>query len=334
MAELRRDPLRGHYVILAPERSKRPSDFQRPPQIILRSEQNPFLPGNEGQTPPELDAVRRNDSPPNGPGWTVRVFDNKYSALKPEPDPVLTRGGGVGFFSATEAYGTQEVMVMTPDPERPIAAMQIDELDQVFALAQHRLALAARRERVNYALLFENRGPEAGASRHHPHLQLYAMEVVPPGIEDLRVRARRHWDSRESNLFGDVLAAELDQGERVIRADSSFVTVAPFGSRVPYELLLMPRAQSCTFITVPPAERRRFAAHLRDVMQRLDRTLGRPPYNLLLHTAFRHDPLERDSFRWHVEILPRLSIQSGMEWTVSMYMNVTAPEAAAVDLRA
>lgn len=334
MAELRRDPLRGHYVVLAPERSLRPSDFQRPPKIILAPEKNPFLPGNESQTPPEIDAVRRNDSLPNGPGWTVRVFANRYPALQLDPDPVLTRGGGVGLFSATEAYGMQEVIVTTPDPERPLGAMQIDELDQVLSLIQHRLAVASRNERVHYALVFENRGPEAGASRHHPHLQLYAMEVVPPGVEDLRNRARRHWESRDSNLFGDVLAAELEQGDRVVRADSSFVSFAPFASRVPYEVLLLPRAQSSTFITVPPAERRRFAAHLRDLLRRLNRVLDRPPYNLLLHTAFGHDALERDSFRWHVEILPRLTIPGGLELTGGIALNPTAPEAAALDLRA
>ncbi len=89
--------------------------------------------------------------------------------------------------------------------------MQIDELDQVLSLLQHRLAVASREERFNYVLVFENRGPEAGASRHHPHLQLYGMQVVPPGVEDLRNRARRHWEIRE---IGDVLVAELDQGER------------------------------------------------------------------------------------------------------------------------
>lgn len=333
MAELRRDPLRGHYALIAPERSLRPSDFKRPPQIILDLAGSPFMPGNEDQTPPEIESIRRNDTPANGPGWSVRVFPNKYAALSSEPDEVLTRGGGTSMFSATTAYGAQEVVVMTPEPERALARMSVDEIDQVLALVQHRLARLARDARIHYGLVFENRGPEAGASRHHPHLQIYAMEVMPPGINDMRIRARRYYDERESDVFGDVLQAEMTQGERIVRADAAFVTFAPFASRLPYELLVMPRAQSCCFSSVPPAERRRLAVHLRNVLLRVFIALDRPPYNLLLHTAFDSDALDRNSFRWHIEILPRLSMLGGFEWTGQMYVNATAPEAAAVDLR-
>lgn len=211
--------------------------------------------------------------------------------------------------------------------------MRIEEIDQVFALVQHRLVRLSRDPRIHYCLLFQNRGPEAGASRHHPHFQLYAMELLPPGIADLRVRARQHFTDRESSIFEDTLAAELESGERVVRADSAFVSFAPFASRVPYELMVIPRAHSCSFAHVPPAERRRFAVHLRDIMRRLNAVVGRAPYNLLLHTAFETDVLDRDSFRWHLEILPRLTATGGLEWSGQMFLNTTAPEAAAVDLR-
>ncbi|MEO1173314.1 MAG: hypothetical protein AAFX94_14875, partial [Myxococcota bacterium] len=161
MAELRRDPIRGHHVLISPERSLRSSDYSRPPQIIDVS-QSPFLPGHEEQTPPEIDSVRLNDSLPNSPGWSVRVFPNMYAALSRKPSSVLTRGGGAGLFSAAEAFGSQEVMVISPEPGQEIARMRIEEIDQVFALVQHRLVRLSRDPRIHYCLLFQNRGPEAG----------------------------------------------------------------------------------------------------------------------------------------------------------------------------
>ena len=45
---------------------------------------------------------------------------------------------------------------------------------------------------------------------------------------------------------------------------------------------------------------------LKSLVARLDRTLEKPPYNLIVHTA----PLREDVgpfFHWHVEVMPRIS---------------------------
>jgi UDPglucose--hexose-1-phosphate uridylyltransferase len=83
MPELRKDPVIGRWVIISSERGKRPHDWAVEPEK-KRGGFCPFCPGNEDKTPPELIAIRPDGSPPNTPGWTLRVVSNKFPALQIE----------------------------------------------------------------------------------------------------------------------------------------------------------------------------------------------------------------------------------------------------------
>ncbi len=57
--EVRVDPLTGLKVIIAAARKDRPGgDFDLDPPAPIDTEKDPFLPGHEDRTPPEVDAVR------------------------------------------------------------------------------------------------------------------------------------------------------------------------------------------------------------------------------------------------------------------------------------
>src|SRR5437868_6170557 len=80
MPELRRNPITGHYVILAENRGGRPQEVDI--QQIMRPQSIcPFCEGHEERTPSEVLALRSANSKPNGPGWRVRVVPNKFAAL-------------------------------------------------------------------------------------------------------------------------------------------------------------------------------------------------------------------------------------------------------------
>jgi UDPglucose--hexose-1-phosphate uridylyltransferase len=61
---IRKTPITGDPVILAPERAERPNAYQGAPC--------PFCPGAESETPPEM---ARHGNP-----WRIRVFPNKFPA--------------------------------------------------------------------------------------------------------------------------------------------------------------------------------------------------------------------------------------------------------------
>jgi UDPglucose--hexose-1-phosphate uridylyltransferase len=71
---------------------------------------------------------------------------------------------------------------------------------------------------------------------------------------------------------------------------------------------------------------------LKSVLQRMDRALETPPYNLIVHTSpFSEET--GDFYHWHVEIMPKLTRVAGFEWGTGFYLNPTSPEEAAHALR-
>ncbi|HNQ35167.1 MAG TPA: galactose-1-phosphate uridylyltransferase, partial [bacterium] len=81
MSQLRRDPIINRWVIISTERARRPNDFRVEKQAIGKGGFCPFCEGNEAKTPAEIMAIRRPDSGPNQPGWSLRVVSNKFPAL-------------------------------------------------------------------------------------------------------------------------------------------------------------------------------------------------------------------------------------------------------------
>ena len=114
MPELRKDPITGRWVIIAPDRAKRPNDFEAP---VTRPAETfcPFCEGNESASPAEIVAYRNHGSLPNGPGWRVRCVPNKFPALQIEGD---VESRGVGMYDVMQGIGAHEVILDCPQHER------------------------------------------------------------------------------------------------------------------------------------------------------------------------------------------------------------------------
>jgi len=332
MQQLRRDPLHGHWSVIAPNRDGRPIaiDTAPGPQSGLRC---PFCPGNEADTPPEVDAVRPTASQPNGPGWTVRVVPNKYAALAADrtaDEHVIEAVGDL--YRHQPGVGAHEVVISTTRHGSRASAFSVNHWDTLLAACQYRMEAVMRDPRVKHVLLFENQGPAAGASLAHAHMQMVGTPMTGAVVAKEMLNCRAHHARQESCLLCDLSEAEMAASDRVVHADEAAVTLAPYASRVPYELLTIPRAHRSEFGKVPPLERRLLAAHLRTVLEAVDHYLDAPSYNWVLHTAPKTsgDP---ELYHWHVELLPRLTHLAGFELGSGSYINSTAPEHAAARLR-
>ena len=110
------------------------------------------------------------------------------------------------------------------------------------------------------------------------------------------------------------------------------VALAPYAPRFAFETWLLPKRHGARFEETPRHESESLARLLKAVLQRLDRALESPPFNLVVHTApFTEDVT--DVFHWHVEIMPKLTRVAGFEWGTGFYINPTSPEEAAKVLR-
>ncbi|HYM46378.1 MAG TPA: hypothetical protein VES65_09520, partial [Solirubrobacteraceae bacterium] len=132
MAEIRIDPLSGHRTIVAGERSRRPGGEPRcePPEPIDPAS-DPFAPGHEDRTPPELYALRPGGGPPDSPGWTVRVVPNLYPALAaPDPDGDGSRSPASSeLFTSLPAVGAHEVIVNGPQSVPSLADLPPEQVE-------------------------------------------------------------------------------------------------------------------------------------------------------------------------------------------------------------
>ncbi|NPV69415.1 MAG: DUF4921 family protein [Firmicutes bacterium] len=325
MPELRKDILTGTWVIIATERGKRPHDFARPAET-KKGGTCPFCYGNEGLTPPEVLAYR-DGSPPDTPGWSIRVVPNKFPALS--PDLAREEPRYVGPHLVMNAAGGHEVLVESPRHDSSLGTHDVDQVELVIRALKDRIRAYGRGGRVEYVQAFKNSGATAGASLEHTHFQLIALPVTP-GVVQAEMRGLNRGNGGDCTLC-DVLRYESENGDRIVDESAGFIVYCPVASRFPYETWIAPACHLPRFEETPEDLSRELAAVLRNTVRRLEAAFDNPPYNLILHTA----PFGAagDGFHWHIEILPRLTIAAGFELGTGYYINPTPPEMAAPLLR-
>jgi UDPglucose--hexose-1-phosphate uridylyltransferase len=324
LPEIRVDPLSGERVIVAGERAGRPNaGLTAQPAAPIDVEGDPFAPGHEDRTPPEVWALRPDGGAPDTPGWSVRAVPNLYPALEPgSPDP--ERSAQPDLFTALAARGAHEVIVNAPDAVTSLADLPVEQAVTAAEAWRERMRAHAGAAHVH---LIVNERREAGASLPHTHAQLYAMGFVPHEVARERERFGAYATrTMGGNLLADLVQSEVRGRERIVAIDDEAVLMAPYASRLPYQLMLAPRRPRQRFEDDGPLG----AALLHDGLRRLARRFGcSPPLNLWVRTA----PRDAEHFAWRIDVVPRLTTVAGLELGTGVHMNIVAPERAAAELR-
>src|SRR3954452_8156044 len=322
--EVRVDPLTGLKSIIAAGRATRPgAGFAVEAAEPVDPERDPFLEGHEDRTPPEVWAQRPVGGPPDTPGWLVRSVPTLSPAVRldaetppPHPNPDL--------FTAQPAAGVQEVIVNAPLPVTSLANLTPEHV--ATAVEGWRERMRAHLDAACVHLLVNERR-EGGASLPHTHAQLYALPFVPAAVARERERFGAYATrTMGGNLLADLLQEEVRMRDRIVAIDDEAVVLAPYASRLPFQLMLVPRRARPRFEEEGAAG----AALLHDALLRLRRRLGAsPPLNLWVRTA----PRGADTFCWRIDVLPRLTHLAGLELGTGVNLCVVAPEVAAQELR-
>jgi UDPglucose--hexose-1-phosphate uridylyltransferase len=170
--------------------------------------------------------------------YQVRWFENRWPAF---PD------------------GRCEIVLYTPKHEAAFWQLSLTEARQVVDLWAERTAELGARDDVSYVLVFENRGPEVGATIEHPHGQIYAFDVVPP-------RALAELYRGDSSAFDDDAI-----GSRLVATVGGWRAWVPYAANWPFELLVAPVERTPDLCSLDDTGRDDVAALLLDVLGRLDR---------------------------------------------------------------
>ena len=336
--ELRRDYVLNRYAIIAPTRTRRPTDFslyETAPEG--KDPFCPFCPGNENDTPPsdllvinskeggityghDSSSQRRTD-------WLVRAFPNMYPAASSSHE-ISTGNDTIHYVTAS--YGYHEVVIESPRHDEHPGKARIEQLQLSLKIELLLGARLSQDRRIKYIQIFRNHGKEAGASLSHAHSQIIALDSVPRLIHEEIEGFKKHKLAQKGCIYCEILENERN-GPRTVLEDENFLVIAPWASTTPFELWVIPRDHEANALNMTEKVILGLAKTLRSTLGALSTLLGDPPYNYGIHTI----PFDSEvtDYHWHIEILPRLSIWAGFELSTGTYINTTPPELVSASLQ-
>ena len=330
MSELRQDPTTKAWVILAPERAKRPQQGprkKRANELPGWDASCPFCPGNESQTPEEVFRLPALDQ---DSAWEIRVVPNRFAALTPEGDIARREDGR--FFRRMQGIGVHEIIVETPSHNTPIALMSYEQIEKVLITYQKRYNALKVNQQLRFITIFKNYGWAAGTSLAHPHSQLVATPIIAPYYHRKFDVAHEYYSDLGRCLYCDLLAEELEKGERIIAETKQFAVLHPYASRVPYETWIVPKEHYSSFGLFPATHLAELAMVLKGSLLCLYQELDDPAFNLMVDsttTADEEDPY----YHWHIRIVPRITTIAGFEMGSGIYISTALPEQTASHIR-
>lgn len=333
MPEMRQDITTGIWSIIATERAKRPEMPEikkNKPALPAHNENCFFCSGNEQTTPPEVYSIRPQGRKANTAGWLIRVVENKFAALNLN-NHFLT-ADYQGLYPVSHACGVAEVVIETPDHSRQISSQTIEEIERTLTTFKDRVLTLYNTPDIKYVQVFKNCGAMAGASLEHPHAQIIAVPVIPDYIQHELNMATDYYKRNNRCVYCDMIELELNDRQRIIYENDSFLAIVPYAAKTPYEMKILPKFHEANYENINIKQLKELAITLRSTIYRLDFALDNPPYNWYIHTA----PVRTEKetcYHWHIEITPKLSIQAGFELSTGMYINVTVPEDCAAFLK-
>jgi UDPglucose--hexose-1-phosphate uridylyltransferase len=169
-----------------------------------------------------------------------------------------------------------EVVLYTPHHDATLSSLGVEGVRKVIDLWAERTTALGLRDDVEFVLVFENRGPEVGATIAHPHGQIYAYDHVP---------------QRPASLLNAGWKPETDCDDRFVAsspstngASAGWTACVPEASTFPIALTLAPVELVPDLPSLDGAGRDSLAALLVDILDRLDRLFDQPlPYMMWLN---------------------------------------------------
>lgn len=314
--ELRKDAITGWWVAVLVDRPYAHERFAHP------------------ATPVPDGGSCHNCNEPPGDGVRVRMLRaHAFRVAGVEQagrqgTPELERQQGLGLVGDVGSWQT-----IAAPPGHHVRLAEENEAIVIEMLRRSRDAIVAARAAggTSYVQVVQNHGREAGALTNHLCLDFYDLPQIPHRVGEELGGAARYVIREGACPYCRLVRDEAASRERLVFEDAAGVAFAPYASRSPFELWVVPRQHEADFGLASDALLTSAAETLRKVLGLLD-ALDGPPYNLVLHTAPLHDRVE-ETYHWHWEIHPRLREIAGLELGTGLPVNPVSPETAVEELR-
>jgi UDPglucose--hexose-1-phosphate uridylyltransferase len=313
--ELRKDPITGWWVATVVDRAFHRDRFARRAATV-----------DDGGS-------CQNCVTPTGDGVRLRILkDYAFHTVGTESDARGLRGPVAQVpLGQARATGSWRTVVAPPGEHRPLHAAGHEIIEGLVAGARDAIAAARALGQTDYVQVVQNWGAEAGARTNHLCLDIYDLPQVPHRVAEELGGAARFVIREGECPFCRLVRDEVSRPGRLVWADAGSVAFAPWASRSPFEVWIVPRHHGSDFGAATDEDVRRTSEALRNVLARLATALDGPPYNLVLHTAPLREQVDA-TFHWHWEIHPRLREIAGLELGSGLPVNPVSPEDAVDEL--
>ncbi len=312
--ELRKDPITGWWVATVVDRTFHRDRFETAAEQV-----------------DDQDACQNCAEPP-GDGVRLRTLkDFAFHVVGTEAEARQIAGSLAQVaLSQARASGSWRTVVAPRGEHRPLHAVGVETIGELLAVCRAAIVDGRRAEQTDYLQVVQNWGAQAGARTNHLCLDLYDLPQVPHRIAEELGGAARFVIREGECPFCRAVRDELVRAERLVWQDEASVAFAPYASRSPFEIWVVPRRHEADFGRATDADVASTGEALRQVLGLLA-TLGGPPYNLVLHTAPLRERVDA-TYHWHWEIHPRLREIAGLELGTGLPVNPVSPEEAVEDL--
>jgi UDPglucose--hexose-1-phosphate uridylyltransferase len=209
----------------------------------------------------------------------------------------------------------------------------------VFQSFRDEMVLLEKNPGIKSVLIFENKGEAVGVSNPHPHCQIYATDFTFKFIDQqIRIAEKLHSETGDF-IYEKIIENEKKDGTRILAENENAIAFIPFFARYAYEVIILPKKQHATLITLSTKELDDLAAVFHIVVRKLDMNYGMNfPYVMSIMQA---PIIQKDnpSFRMHLWLQPPfrqpglIKYLAGPEIGAGNFMADTMPEEKAEELR-
>lgn len=327
MGELRRDPVVNRWVIIDAERAEREALFQMELCAPIPASECPFCPGREAEDD-EIFALGKPGRTRNDADWWLRVIPDKYPIVKSQG---MADRRSEGIFDLMNAIGVHELVVESPKHYTSWPELEDIEVQRILMAYRSRGLALRQDDRLRQIVVVKNHGRAVSAFQH-PHSLIIALPTVPKGVEEEIEGAAYQFRRTERCIYCEVIGQEVQMVKRVVRESPQFVALAPFASRFPCEVWVLPKRHAADYGNIRDEELLELARTLKGVLGSLEEVIQNFSCSIILHTAPLYQDVEA-VYHWHLELLPKITKVAGFEWGTGFFINPVPPEEAAARLR-
>jgi len=319
MIKLRKDYILHRWSYIASGRGKRPQQVEK---NKIKNKENGkesnqkdvcyFCPGSEHLTPPEIGRISKKNKKDE---WQARWFLNKFPAVDESLRKEIETKNK--FYTSGEAFGFHEIIAETPDHEKQLADLSVEEIKKVLKIYALRMKELSAKDGIKYVQIFKNSGSSAGTSLVHSHSQIIATNVIPDLVQEKIDAVKKY----ENCPYCEIIKSE-EKSKRFIYANKDFICFAPYAPRFNYEVLIFPKKHYKNITELKEDELKNLAEIFKLILPKLEGI--NISYNFYLH----YSPAEED-LHFHFVIAPRVNTWAGFEMATGFNIVKVSPEDAA-----